>query len=132
MDRRRGTKQLIMKKTLVILILAALLNSCYRDVEEVLYPSTGNCDTTGVTYANTVAPLLQNNGCMSCHAGPSPSGGVSLDNHAGVRAVAQNGKLYGAINHSAGFSPMPQGGSKMNVCNISKIKAWIDAGAVNN
>ena len=121
-----------MKKILVIAVLAATLNSCYRDVEEELYPQTGNCDTGGVTYTNTVAPLLQNNGCMSCHSGPSPSGNISLDNHAAVRAVAQNGKLYGAISHSAGFSPMPQGGSKMSACNISKIKAWIDAGAVNN
>ncbi len=121
-----------MKRSLFIALTALLVSSCYRDVEEVLYPSTGNCETSGVTYANTVAPLLQSNGCVGCHNGPAPSGNISLDNFNGVKAVALNGKLYGAINHSGGFSPMPQGGPKMSACNISKIKAWIDSGSVNN
>jgi hypothetical protein len=46
--------------------------------------------------------------------------------------VAQNGKLYGAVNHSPGYSPMPKGGTKLSACNISKIKAWIDGGSLNN
>ena len=108
------------------------ITSCYHDVEEELYPQTGTCDTTNVTYVNTVAPLLQSNGCVSCHSGGAPSGNIALDTYNGVRTVAQNGKLYGAINHSAGFSPMPQGGSKMTSCNINRIKAWIDAGSNNN
>lgn len=108
------------------------LSSCYRDNEEDLYPVTGPCDTNGVTYTNTVAPLLQSNGCISCHSGPAPSGNISLQTHTAVKAVAANGKLYGSISHSPGFSAMPKGGTKMSACNISKIKAWIDAGSINN
>jgi hypothetical protein len=108
------------------------LSSCYRDNEEELYPVTGTCDTNGVTYANTVAPLLQSNGCISCHSGAAPSGNISLQTYTAVKAVASNGKLYGAVNHSPGFSPMPKGGAKMSTCNILKIKAWIDAGSINN
>ena len=122
-----------MKRHLIILsLLTLVLAGCYYDVEEQLYPATGPCETAGVTYSNTVLPLLQSNGCMGCHSGGAPSGNISLDGYNNVRTVALNGKFYGAISHSAGFSPMPQGGNKMNNCNINKIKAWIDAGAVNN
>ena len=121
-----------MKKVLYIVLIVLVISSCYRDAEEVLYPATGNCDTTGITYAGTVAPLLQSYGCVGCHNGPAPSGSISLDNFNGVRAAALNGKLYGAISHSSGFSPMPQGGSKMSACHITKIRSWIDAGSVNN
>jgi cytochrome c551/c552 len=124
-----------MKKFISILIVAvALLSSCYRDVEEQLYPANGgsSCDTTAVAYATTVVSILQSNGCISCHSGSAASGGISLQTYANVRAVAMNGKLYGAINHSAGFSPMPKGGNKMSACNILKIKAWIDKGTLNN
>ena len=120
--------------TLIILACLLVLTSCYRDVEEQLYPggSAASCDTSSVTYAATIAPLLQNNGCISCHSGGAPSAGISLQTYAQVRSVAQNGKLYGAINHSPGFSAMPKGGNKMNACAISRIKSWIDAGAINN
>jgi hypothetical protein len=121
-----------MKKIYLILAVALVFVSCYRDNEQDLYPSTGTCDTNGVTYTNTVAPLLQSGGCMSCHSGAAPSGNISLSGYQAVRQVALNGKLYGAINHSPGFSPMPQGGNRMSSCNISKIKAWIDAGSLNN
>lgn len=122
-----------MKKFITILfVFSILFSSCYRDVEELLYPADGTCDTNGVTYSGTVVPLLQSNGCIGCHSGGAPSGNISLDGYANVRVVAQNGKLYGAINHSPGFSPMPQGGNKMSACNINKIKAWIDAGIPNN
>ena len=123
-----------MKKTLIgICICALIITGCYRDVEEQLYPGEGGaCDTAGVTYSGAVVSLLTSNGCLSCHSGGAPSGGVLLNSYTSVRAVALNGKLYGAINHSAGFSPMPKGGNKMNSCSINKIKAWIDAGAPNN
>ena len=121
-----------MKRIFIPALFATLVVSCYRDNEEDLYPGTGTCDVSNVTYAATVAPLLQSNGCIGCHSGGSPSGNISLEGYSNVRAAALSGKLYGAINHSAGFSPMPKSGAKMSACNISKIKAWIDAGSVNN
>ena len=116
----------------ILLVTSLMVVSCYRDNEEELYPGNGDCDLTNVTFTNTVHPLLQSNGCLGCHSGGAPSGNISLDSYTSVRAAAQTGKLYGAINHSPGFSPMPKGGTRMTACNISKIKAWIDAGSVNN
>lgn len=122
-----------MKKISVILSAVVMaLGGCYYDIEEELYPQETNCDSANSTYSVTVTSIMQNYGCTGCHSGGAPSGNISLDGYANVRTVALNGSLYGAINHGAGFSPMPQGGNKMSTCNISKIKAWIDAGAPNN
>lgn len=89
------------------------------------------CDTFNVTYTASVKPIIQTN-CQGCHSGTAPSGGIDLTAHAGVQTVALNGKLYGAVNHMAGYSAMPKNGNKLPVCDIRKIKLWIDAGAPNN
>ncbi|HEX5652539.1 MAG TPA: hypothetical protein VFX58_05665 [Chitinophagaceae bacterium] len=115
-----------------LMLVIVVLSSCYYDIEEELYPPVGNCDAANASYSNMVLPLLQTNSCLGCHSGPAPSGNILLDGYTNVRTVALSGKLYGSISHAAGFSPMPQGGNKMNACNLSKIKAWIDAGAPNN
>jgi hypothetical protein len=121
-----------MKKAICIVTLVVTISSCYYDIEEQLYPQNGNCDVSGVTFSATVVPLLQNNGCISCHSGGAPSGNISLEGYNNVKTLATNGKLFGTISHSSGYSPMPQGGNKMTNCNINKIKAWIDAGSPNN
>lgn len=125
-----------MTRTITVLYLFLIvitITGCYKDNEEELYPGSGGaCDITGVTYSTTVVPLLQNNGCTGCHSGGAPSGGIALNTYAAVKGAVTGGKLYGAISHAAGFSPMPKNGSKMNACDINKIKAWIDAGALNN
>ena len=119
-------------RIILISLLSIIFYGCYYDTEEQLYPATGPCETTGVTYNSTIVSLLQANGCLGCHSGGAPSGNISLEGYNNVRIVALNGKLYGVVSHSAGFSPMPQGGNKMSSCNINKIKAWVDAGANNN
>lgn len=91
----------------------------------------GGCDVTNVTYAGFVAPLLTTY-CVGCHSGGAPSGGISLNTHAGVQSVAQSGRLYGAISHATGYQPMPRGSAKLPQCTIDKVKAWIDEGAQNN
>lgn len=133
MDCNRITQQLItMKKLAIIFIISSLvLAGCYYDKEDLLYPS-GNCDTTNSSYSGVVQPALQAYGCFGCHSGAAPSGNVLLNSYAAVKTYVQNGKLFGAITHAAGYTPMPQGGNKMSPCNINKIKAWIDAGALNN
>jgi mono/diheme cytochrome c family protein len=84
-----------------------------------------------MTYSNDVQPILEAN-CYSCHGNGNINGGVTLDNYAGVKAVADNGFLVGVITHAAGYPPMPDGGGKLSDCNINKIKDWINRGATNN
>jgi hypothetical protein len=120
-----------MKKLIAIIVAFIVFQGCYYDKADLLYPA-GNCDTSNTTFSGTVQPALQTYGCLGCHSGAAPSGNILLNNYAAIKTYVQNGKLYGSITHSGGYSPMPQGGNKMSTCDINKIKAWIDAGALNN
>ena len=117
-------------KFLFAFFVSVMAASCYYDTEEELY----NCaaDAASVKYATTVSNILTSYGCTGCHSGSAPSGGYNFTTYAGVKASVDAGRLYGSINHSPGFSPMPQGGGKMSACDVKKVKAWIDAGAPNN
>ena len=52
----------------------------------------------------------------------TPGGGIYLNNYAGIVAVAESGKLWGAVNHQQGFSPMPKNADKLSDCKINQIK----------
>ena len=119
-----------MKTTIILLLVMVVAAGCYYDNEEELYNCT--VDPATIKYSTTITTILNAYGCKGCHSGGSPSGGIDLTTHANVKTVADNGRLYGSINHDAGFVPMPQGGGKMKACDIKKVKAWIDAGAPNN
>lgn len=117
------------RKILGGLILVILLTGCYYDVEEELY---GSCQPGNVTYSTTITNILVGNSCLGCHSGSSPSGNVNLQGYQNVKAKVDDGRLLGAITHANGYAPMPQGASKLTSCDISKIRAWIDAGAPDN
>jgi len=107
------------------------LTSCYYDNEEELYPNPTSCDTTNITYSGAVVPILQNN-CYTCHNSVNQQGGIILDNYSDLQTVINNGRFRGSINHLSGYSPMPQGGEKLNDCNLTLINKWLDDGAPNN
>ena len=117
----------------LLMLMAVLLSvGCYYDNEDTLYPGSANCDATAVaTFSADVLPLL-NGRCNGCHAGTSPSGGITLNTYTEVMKYVNDGSLMGSIEHASGFSPMPKNGSKMSACPIQEIQSWIDAGALNN
>jgi mono/diheme cytochrome c family protein len=94
-------------------------------------PNADGCETENRSFAADVAPVLDTH-CVGCHSGNPPQGGIDLSNYAGVKTVADDGRLFGAIAWAAGFSPMPQGGDQLPQCTIDQIKSWIDAGALDN
>src|SRR5215203_2453815 len=104
--------------------------SCTKENEQEL-GSGVVCETTNMTYAANIQPILENF-CYGCHGRGLSQNGINFDTHAGVKAVADNGKLVGAISHASGFVAMPQSAPKLSDCNINKIKAWVIAGAPNN
>ena len=113
-------------------VSALMATGCYYDNEEELYGwAKPACDTANVTYSTVVSKILQDN-CMQCHSAAANMGSVNLEGHAQAKVYALNGKLYGVISHTPGFSPMPKGGNKLSDCDISRIKKWVDAGAPNN
>lgn len=121
-----------LKQTIVALLIAPLFSACYYDNEEELYPAVA-CDTTVTTYAIKVAPLIQQK-CMSCHSNSASSaaGIVSLEGHTNLKAVADNGKLMGAITHTPGYSSMPKNEPKLSDCDIAAIQRWVNNGSQNN
>lgn len=124
-----------MKKTLIItFVFASILTiqSCYYDKAEQVYPITSNtCDTTAITYTTKVQPIIQNY-CYSCHAGTASAGaGIVLDNYLAVKAFVPSGSLVNRLITTDPSLLMPKGGPKLSDCDISKIKAWVNAGAPN-
>ena len=126
-----------MKKILlgtISIFLILFISSCYYDKENLLYgnPNAPCTDTiSNISYTQHVVPVLRQY-CYNCHSGNFPSGGIIMGAYAADKAIAQNGKLYGSINHSSGYKPMPEGMSKLNSCQILAIRKWIDAGLLNN
>jgi mono/diheme cytochrome c family protein len=119
-----------MKKIILSIAIISLISSCYYDNEEVLYPNNGNCDTTNVTYTNTIQPIMSQS-CTGCHGSSSPSGGIDLTTYSLVRASAEDGSLLGTMAFQSGYSPMPKGGNKVSDCTLNKIQAWINKGYPN-
>jgi hypothetical protein len=117
----------------IMFTLAGLIaGSCYYDSYQELYQSsTVNCDSIHVTYSKTIAPFIQSN-CISCHSATSAGGGVNLSTYSNVKIYINNGHLWGAINHLAGYSSMPKNGAKLSDCILAQFHQWILAGALNN
>lgn len=122
-----------MKPLLFLLscLLLGAMNSCYYDNETDLYPDFAQCDTTNVTYSQSIAPIMSAS-CNSCHNTATASGGIITDTYAGVQSAAAGGLLWKAVNHESGVLPMPQGGGKLSSCNLQMISIWINAGMPNN
>ena len=124
-------------KTILSLVITFFLNiliisSCYYDKEQLLYGGAPCTDTTNTaSYSQDIVPMLQLY-CYSCHTGSFPSGNIIMGTYAADKAIGANGALYGSVNHSSGYSPMPQGAAKLGSCQIAKIKKWIDTGMLNN
>jgi hypothetical protein len=123
-----------MKKFIPALVFTSLLfAACYNDKADKLYPAPATCDTTNVTYAATVSPVMATNCALSgCHNTATSSGGVALDNYTGVKNATSGGRLVGTISHATGFVQMPKNMAKLDDCTIAKISAWVNKGALNN
>lgn len=121
-------------KRIFFWLCVLILPACYFDsVEDIRDGLVDDCQTEQVSFLMDVLPILQTN-CndLVCHGGVFPQGSINLETHATVRTVGLNGRLVGSIKHQAGFSPMPLNAEKLGDCDIEKIVAWIDQGALDN
>ncbi len=108
-----------------------LLQACYNDNYQDLYPQPLNCDTTNVTFGKNVLPIITSN-CTRCHSGAVPLGNISLENYNDVVASVNGGRFMGSIKHEQGYSAMPKGGGKLSDCDIKHIEIWVASGMPNN
>lgn len=120
------------KYTVFIFFLALILiSACTYNNEEELYP-TSNCDTTDMSLATDIVPILDNYNCNGCHSTVSNSGDVDLERYNDLKIWVDNGKLLGSMQHDGTASEMPKGAPKMAQCDIDKVAAWIQQGANDN
>ena len=124
-------KKLILPGLAGLFLLALLVPStaCWYDNEEELYGGDNGCDTTGVNYSTQVITILNNN-CYSCHSVGSNVAGSTFDNYADLKVYVDNGQLIDLIT-TDGVGIMPPTG-KMSDCEIERIQAWVNAGALDN
>ncbi|RYY62440.1 MAG: hypothetical protein EOO05_02795 [Chitinophagaceae bacterium] len=115
---------------LLLSLSIAFLAGCQNNKDELLNPPS-DCDTTDVRYSTSIVRILQAN-CYLCHRAATNTGGPNLDSYALLAVQAGNGKLLGTVSHASGFLPMPQGGTKLNDCDIATIRVWVEAGFPNN
>ncbi|MEZ5171997.1 MAG: hypothetical protein R2850_00395 [Bacteroidia bacterium] len=120
-------KKLIFVTPVLLAMLA--LQGCFYDVEEELYPDSGNtsCDTSNVRYSLEVSQVF-NARCNSCHSGVNASGNIRLDTYQDIKQYVDNtgGRLMSSILQDGNASPMPQGQPKIADCEISQIQIWIN------
>jgi cytochrome c5 len=113
-----------------VFVLMAVLNSCYYDHFDALYPSVvivDACDTArAYTYSASIKYIMAES-CISCHNSSVQNGNINLDNYDGVVSQIANGKLVGSIDRASGFKAMPPTTS-LRSCEIDKIKQWINNG----
>jgi hypothetical protein len=89
------------------------------------------CDSTQFKYGANVSVILGTY-CVGCHSGAAPAGNVDLSTYNAVKNTALSGRLVGAVSHAPGFFAMPKNASKLSDCQITQIRKWVNAGALNN
>ncbi|MBL0309024.1 MAG: hypothetical protein IPP77_04905 [Bacteroidetes bacterium] len=89
------------------------------------------CDSTNVTFAAVVNPMIQTY-CLGCHTTGAEQGGVNLNGYNNMMPYINNGKFMSSIKHDVGVVAMPYGTQKLSDCTIGKLQHWVDAGAANN
>ncbi len=102
-----------------------LIEIWINDTTFIMPPDTTECDTSFITYPGTVYPIFEAN-CISCHAPPTPEGGIDLTNFENVAFIAQSGALMGSIKHLPDYEPMPNDAPPLTECEILQIQMWIN------
>jgi hypothetical protein len=126
-----------MKIGMILLGLLAVISSCQKEKSNVLASSinTAICDTSQVSYQKDIKPILSKN-CYNCHAGSSPLvGNIDFSDYSQISSLASDSPyyIYNVITYNPRFKKMPPlPATKLDTCDILKIKKWTEAGAPDN
>ena len=121
-----------MKNLLLLIIMGLLIGmtACEKEElppeeeEEEEQEMMDDCDLEEVTYEGEIKSILSGCTGSSCHGSNTSR---SMANYADAVSYAKQGRILGALNREAGFSPMPKNGAKLAQCKIDQIEAWIEA-----
>jgi len=109
-----------------------LLNSCNYDNEESLY-GVSDCDTNVVSFEMDIDTIISFH-CTPCHDDPSPSAGLALETYDQIYQSATepyNG-IIDRISRPEGDPLVMPSSYRIPQCQIDKIVAWVEQGALNN
>jgi len=120
----------MVKRTFVLTLFGMfwLSTACYYDNVEELY-GTSPCDASTVTWTMDIQPMLQEQ-CVSCHSGSSPSGGKDLSTYANVKLYL--GGVVSRMNKPLGDPLIMPPSGPLTSCTLTKLDAWVAAGALEN
>jgi hypothetical protein len=124
-----------MKKSLVIIALFALMTGWYSCTKDTAIPPPAApvCDSTHVSYARSIVPLINNNCALSgCHGNPPGSGANDLTNYIEVRAEMEAdspavNSILCRVQSTACGDLMPKGsgyGRGLSVAEIDTLILW--------
>lgn len=115
------------------LIILSLCSSCNYYKDDKLNPPEGfTCDTTSITFNGTILNMISVN-CLHCHSNVAAidnGSGIYLDTYNDVRSRAK--AIFGAINHTGGFFPMPKDAPRLDPCLRLQFEIWINNGMPEN
>lgn len=116
-----------MNKWLFIIVLGTIFSSCVFENEEVLYGHTF-CDTSNVSFATHIFPLIQSSCATSeCHS-PSGSGNGWFENYAQIKVKVDDGSFPYRVLELKDMPPT----TPLTACELAKISRWLENGAPNN
>ncbi len=99
---------------------------------------TAKPDTTGVSFAKNVFPILQRR-CVKCHGGEKTGAGLVLKTFADILAGSENGPVItpgksadSLLIEMISTGKMPKKEPPLLPAEIRTITLWVNAGAPNN
>ena len=117
-----------LRNILLLNSLLALVSSCYYDNGEALYPNADlNCDTVNVTFTPVASEIIyQSCATTKCHV--AGTGRDLLTNYYEIKSTIDNGLFVQRTFYSQDMPPQ----GPLSPCNIKKLNAWINNGALND
>jgi hypothetical protein len=114
----------------VLTAFSIFIISCEKDeIVKVPIP-TGNCDTTIITFATNIEPVIKER-CEGCHSNSTQLAGVNLEGYENIKSHALDGSLVSSIEGTmSGY--FYKAGDTTASCKFLQLKAWINKGAPND
>ena len=86
--------------------------------------ASATCDTSNVTYAGSVEPIIAAN-CRNCHNPNNLNAGISLVTEAEVGTIVASGQLNAVLRSTSGIKMPPT--FDLTECQIRTIEIWINS-----
>ena len=111
--------------------ISIVFSGCYYDNEQQLYQyyyTNNQCDTSNVTFSQTIFPVIQATCAISGCLVAGGTGNGIYDNYAGVKEKVDNGSFLARVIQQRNMPP----GAPLTDCQINQMRVWLNAGAPNN